>query len=83
MSQIRQMLQVGKREKGFGHPEPVKLAELVKSSAMNKTLALTVSVSLQEKEMLTVQGQQIPCRYAGGVLADQGFDDLVTDKLMK
>jgi hypothetical protein len=28
--------------------------------------------------LLTLLGQQIPCRYAGGALADQGFGDLRT-----
>ena len=33
--------------------------------------------------LLTLLGQQIPCRYAGGILADQGFGDLrtTTDEL--
>jgi len=44
---------------------------------MNRTHAQIVSVRLHDKAFVINPGQQIPCRYAGGVLADQGCEELL------
>src|SRR5947207_4474010 len=42
---------------------------------MNRILVRIVFVCRRWRTELNVTGQQIPCRYAGGVFADQGYGD--------
>src|SRR5947207_2902858 len=42
---------------------------------MNRILVRIASVCPRWRIRINVTGQQIPCRYAGGVFADQGYED--------